>query len=356
MRLKSSDSLNPQNRAVDDQMDIHWFSIFNSFITVLLLTGFLSTILFRVLRNDFVRYSRTDIEGEGQSTHRYTLMGAEEEESGWKLVRGDVFRFPDEKMLFCSVLGSGTQLLFLAVGIFVFAIMGVINTNNRGAIFTVALLLFAFTSGISGFASSAMFKKLEGDNWVRNVVVTWLIYLGPFFGVLATLGGSNRIQIAAVLNFVAVAYNSSTALPFGTVVVIIIILFLVGLPLNVVGGISGRNFTGPFEPPCRTTKVPRQIPQLAWYREGPAQIAMAGFLPFRLMPILVTSPHSAIYIELYYVFASVWGHKVYTLYGILFLVFFILLVVTAFISVSLTYFQLTAEDHRWWWRSIFTGG
>lgn len=29
------------------------------------------------------------------------------------------------------------------------------------------------------------------------------------------------------------------------------------------------------------------------------QMAMAGFLPF-----------SAIYIELYYIFASIWGHKV----------------------------------------------
>ena len=35
-----------------------------------------------------------------------------------------------------------------------------------------------------------------------------------------------------------------------------------------------------------------------------AQVFMAGFLPF-----------SAIYIELHYIFASVWGHKLYTLYG-----------------------------------------
>ena len=36
-----------------------------------------------------------------------------------------------------------------------------------------------------------------------------------------------------------------------------------------------------------------------------------------------------VYIELYYIFASVWGHKVYTIYSILFIVFIILLVVTA---------------------------
>lgn len=46
----------------------------------------------------------------------------------------------------------------------------------------------------------------------------------------------------------------------------------------------------------------------------------------------------------------------YTIYSILFIVFIILLVVTAFITVALTYFQLAVEDHRWWWRSFVCGG
>lgn len=48
-----------------------------------------------------------------------------------------------------------------------------------------------------------------------------------------------------------------------------------------------------------------------------------------------------------YIFASVWGHKVYTIYSILFIVFLILIIVTAFITIALTYFQLAVEDHRW---------
>ncbi|XP_035228129.1 transmembrane 9 superfamily member 1-like, partial [Stegodyphus dumicola] len=65
---------------------------------------------------------------------------------------------------------------------------------------------------------------------------------------------------------------------------------------------------------------------------------------------------SAISVELYYIFATVWGREQYTLYGILFIVFFILLSVTGCISVALTYFQLSAEDYKWWWRSIFSAG
>jgi len=42
---------------------IHWFSIINSCVTVLLLTGFLATILMRVLKNDFIKFSRDDEAG-----------------------------------------------------------------------------------------------------------------------------------------------------------------------------------------------------------------------------------------------------------------------------------------------------
>jgi transmembrane 9 superfamily protein 1 len=74
-------------------------------------------------------------------------------------------------------------------------------------------------------------------------------------------------------------------------------------------------------------------------------MAVGGFLPF-----------SAISVELYYIFATLWGRENYTLYGILLLVFIILLSVTACISIALTYFQLSSEDYRWWWRSLFSAG
>ena len=54
-------TLNPGPRPPAAQ--IHWFSIINSCVTVLLLTGFLATILMRVLKNDFVKYARDDETG-----------------------------------------------------------------------------------------------------------------------------------------------------------------------------------------------------------------------------------------------------------------------------------------------------
>lgn len=164
---------------------------------------------------------------------------------------------------------------------------------------------------------------------VKILVLTGSLFSGPLFLTFC------------FLNTVALAYNSTAALPFGTIVVIFLIWTLVTSPLLVLGGIAGKNSRSEFQAPCRTTKYPRDIPQLPWYRTTLAQMAMAGFLPF-----------SAIYIELYYIFASVWGHQIYTIYSILFIVFIILLIVTAFVTVALTYFQLAAEDHQWWWRYV----
>ena len=86
--------------------------------------------------------------------------------------------------------------------------------------------------------------------------------------------------------------------------------------------------------------------------------------PYLVIVCVITSPYtvssyppySAISVELYYIFATVWGREAYTLYGILFLVFVILISVTACISVALTYHQLSSEDYRWWWKSIFSSG
>mmetsp|Transcript_102914 Transcript_102914/g.249998 ORF Transcript_102914/g.249998 Transcript_102914/m.249998 type:complete len:119 (-) Transcript_102914:156-512(-) len=51
-----------------------------------------------------------------------------------------------------------------------------------------------------------------------------------------------------------------------------------------------------------------------------------------------------------------WGHKIYTLFGILFIAICLVVLVTGFITIALTYFQLAVEDHRWWWRSFASGG
>nr|GMD21801.1 transmembrane 9 superfamily member 3 isoform X1 [Ipomoea batatas] len=300
---------------------IHWFSITNSSVMILILIGFLTTIYLRVLRRDILKYSQDDESNENQ------------EESGWKGLHGDVFRYPQHKSLFAAALGSGTHLLLVAVSILILALVGVFQPFDRGVLLRTLIIIYAITFGISGFTAVSFYRQLEGTNWIRNLLLTGGIFCGPFF------------LMFCFLNTVAISYGVTAAIPSGAIMVILILWIFLALPSLLFGGILGKSMGFEFQAPCRTTKCPRDIPPLRWYRSAIIQMALAGFLPFLV-----------IYIELYYVLSSGWGYQVYTLYGILFVVFVLLLTVTALVSIALTYFQLVAEDHKWWWRSFLCGG
>ncbi len=117
------------------ELEIHWLSIMNSCVLVLLLTGFLAIIIMRILKSDYQRYARSEDEEEDQ------------EDYGWKLIHGDVFRFPQHKNLFCSFLGIGSQLIAMMFSLLVLAIFGMFYPSNPGTIYTAAIVLYALTSG-----------------------------------------------------------------------------------------------------------------------------------------------------------------------------------------------------------------
>jgi transmembrane 9 superfamily protein 2/4 len=62
--------------------NIQWFSILNSVVIVLFLSGMVAMIMLRTLHKDIARYNQMDDSEDAQ------------EEFGWKLVHGDVFRGP----------------------------------------------------------------------------------------------------------------------------------------------------------------------------------------------------------------------------------------------------------------------
>lgn len=157
--------------------------------------------------------------------------------------------------------------------------------------------------------------------------MTGCLFCGPLF------------LIFCFLNSVAVSYGATVALPFGTIVVIFLIWTFLAIPMLLVGGITGKNSKSEFQAPCPTTKCPREVPSQRWYKGILPQMVLGGILP-----------SSAVYVELYYVFASIWGLRVYTLYSVLSIAFIFLLIATALVTVALTYIQLAGENHEWWWR------
>ena len=314
------DKLAKQMKFFHESVEIHWLSVFNSAFLTVMLMGFMAVILMRVLTNDMARYNDNLDSDEG-------------EELGWKVLHGDVFRFPSHKSLLCAILGCGAQFLTLAVGIIVMACFDLFNIHNHGSMATAGVLLYALTSCISGYVSSRFFRALDGQRWAWNIVLTSSLFSLPFFTVWS------------VVNTVAWYNQSTQALPFTTIFLLMLVWLLGGFPLTVLGGITGRNHGDVFNAPCRTKNIPREIPSLSWPHTLPVRMLIGGFLPF-----------SSISVEMYYIFSTMWGRQIYTLYGILLLVFFILISMTICISVVQTYFQLRGGDYRWWWYSVFSAG
>merc|ERR1712137_169655 len=118
--------------------------------------------------------------------------------------------------------------------------------------------------------------------------------------------------------------------------------FGVSVPLVFLGAYYG--FRKPnIELPVRTNQIPRQIPEQMWFSQPLFTSLVGGVLPF-----------GAVFTELFFIMSSLWQHQFYYLFGFLALVLVILLVTCAEISIALTYFQLTSEDYRWWWRSFLS--
>ncbi|KAJ3693342.1 hypothetical protein LUZ60_008822 [Juncus effusus] len=303
----------------DDQ--IHWFSIVNSLMIVLFLSGMVAMIMLRTLYRDISKYNQLETQEEAQ------------EETGWKLVHGDVFRPPANADWLCVYAGTGVQFFGMLLVTMIFAVLGFLSPSNRGGLMTAMLLLWVFMGLFAGYSSSRLHKTFKSaSDWKSVALKTSFTFPGVAFGIFF------------VLNCLVWGEKSSGAVPFTTMFALIFLWFGISVPLVFIGSYLG--FKKPaFEDPVKTNKIPRQIPEQAWYMNPVFSILIGGILPF-----------GAVFIELFFILTSIWLNQFYYIFGFLFLVFIILIVTCAEISIVLCYFQLCSEDYLWWWRAYLTSG
>ena len=265
-----------------DDPNIHWFSLVNSAIIVVFLTSMVGMVLLRALRKDIHRYNQLDLNEDVQ------------DDSGWKLVHGDVLRAPRNPMLLSVLLGSGAQLFFMAGVTIAFALLGFLSPSNRGSLGTAAILLYALLGFVGGYVSARVYKALGGEAWKHNIVLTPVLVPAIVFGVFF------------FLNLFVFFQGSSGAVPFGTMLALVCIWFVISVPLSAAG--SWRGFRAPApEAPVRTNQIPRQIPPSPTYLRPIPSMLLAGILPF-----------GAIFVELFFIMNSIWFHKMYYMFGFLF--------------------------------------
>ncbi|XP_059299431.1 transmembrane 9 superfamily member 1-like isoform X1 [Lycium ferocissimum] len=304
--------------------EIHWFSVVNSIMMVIFLTGLVSMILMRTLRNDYAKYARENDDME-------TLERDVIEESGWKLVHGDVFRPPQNLALLSAVVGTGAQLAALVLLVIISAYFRMMYIE-RGEIITTFIVCYALTSFISGYVSGGLYSRNAGENWVKSMVPTASLF--PFLCV----------GIGFIVNTIAIIYGSIAAIPLGTIIIVFVIWAFISLPLTLLGTVVGRNWSGTPDNPCRVNNIPRPIPEKKWYLRPSVISMVGGLLPF-----------GSIFIGMHLIFSSFWTYWVYYyVYGFTLLVFIVLIIVTVCVTIVGTYFLLNAENYHWQWTSFFS--
>lgn len=307
---------------------IHWFSIFNAFMMVVFLCGLVSLILMRTLKNDLARYD-SDREMDGLDRD----FG---DDSGWKQIHGDVFRRPPNLILYAACFGAGMQMTAMVLCVILMAIAGSLYVDP-GALISATLVSYAATSIVSGYSSAVLYQQYfvpkKGPKWIICMIIT------------ALLLPSVCLFVVLMLNAVSIYHGTQVLIPTGALVYIILIWSVVALPLHILGTIIGRNWGVRTAFPCRVNALPRQIPEQPWYTKHLVIIPLAGWLPY-----------GAIFIEMYFILTSFWAFKLYYVFGFLFVVYLILIIVTGSVTVVATYFMLNHEDYRWQWCTFYASG
>eukprot|EP01126_Amoeba_proteus_P001950 TRINITY_DN10607_c0_g1_i13.p1 TRINITY_DN10607_c0_g1~~TRINITY_DN10607_c0_g1_i13.p1 ORF type:complete len:229 (-),score=33.35 TRINITY_DN10607_c0_g1_i13:349-1035(-) len=157
---------------------------------------------------------------------------------------------------------------------------------------------------------------------------------GSIFPIIIFVG-------AFLLNFIALYYDSLAHIPFGTMMVMLLLWVFVVMPLTLCGVLVGRSVS---DESTLVTPIPKVIPSKQTYQSLWFHLVFGGLFPF-----------GSIFIEMYFVFTAFWQLKYYYVFGFLLLVYIILIIVTACSSVISTYFLLNSEDYRWQWVSFATG-
>jgi len=297
---------------------IHSFAIINSLMIVLFLTGAIATIMIRTLRKDIAGYNQNQ-----------TLEDAQEE-SGWKLVHGDVFRPPtSQPMIFSILVGTGAQIgsaFFLTM---MCAVMGLISPMKKGQMLTAIVILYVLSGAVAGYISARIFKFCDAKAWKQNTFLT-----------AAGLPGA-LIAIFTVLNVFLHIAGASTAVHPLTLLAILGLWIAISTPMVFVGSFFGFS-AEKIRVPVKVNKIARYVPEVPWFANPPISYLLGGLLPF-----------GSVCIELFFIMSALWLHQIYYMMGFVLIVLLILGATCAEVSIVMTYLQLCAEDHRWWWKSFF---
>lgn len=312
VRWSLDDSGTPFSRRFEKYLDkdffqhrVHWWALANAAATVTFLMVLVAAILLRTLRADVARYNSSNngataaslaaskaLGGGGGSSSSPSRLDFDlddfDDESGWKVLSGDVFRSPNRLPLLSALVGTGAQLCLLAFLTSAAAALGSLF-EERGSVTTFAVVFYALTSVVGGYVAGETFSRCSsaGGGKAKAQARTWLL--------TATLLPLSTFAVGGCVNAVALFHRSLAAVPLRGVAGVLALWLLLSAPLCRLGFALGRRrwqrklsaaATNAGDP-ARTKRVPSPIPAKPWHRSRASVCLLAGVLPF--LSILVVS-------------------------------------------------------------------
>ncbi|KAI9260834.1 hypothetical protein BY458DRAFT_439880 [Sporodiniella umbellata] len=228
---------------IDPRPDRHRWGYVNNLTVALIVSGLVLWIVHKA------RKQRTS------ATQEDKVHEEMEDYVGWRLIDRDVFRRPTYGGLLPPLIGTGVQLILVAIGLW-FALYRKWYHPAQPMVLTQWFTaLFIFGSLPGGYASAKLYKVFRGKSWILNGLLT------------ATLVPTLVLLILFVLSFFTWSQQSTLAISWGGWIMMVLIVLVVLVPATFLGAFLGEK-RDRIEYPTRTTQLPRIIPKKQWYQSN----------------------------------------------------------------------------------------
>ena len=111
-----------------------------------------------------------------------------------------------------------------------FAAIGFLSPSNRGNLMVALLVVFVLMGITAGYCSARTYKMFKGKRWQLCTTLTALLFPGITFGVFF------------LLNLFAWGAGSDAAVPFGSMMLVVVLWFGISVPLVFCGAWFGYRY------------------------------------------------------------------------------------------------------------------
>lgn len=340
-----------------ESKSVYLMSTLTSMVFILLLTLYLRRKLgHRILQNLGMTRSSMCVQQVSENLYSVSLdpvvsaaeeLKAEQEEAEgydeidlekdtvapWMLLRNMIYLPPRAPELLCAVIGAGIQILVIVLTIALLAMLGIVYAAHRGLLVNCIVVTFFVTAGVNSFVSSWLYKSLVLSR--RDDILNFVLS----FTLLPVL----LLLIIFPVNIMLHHKNAASSIPWLTLGMMIFAWLAISFFTACVGYYLGKNKSVTH---LRTTKYEQSVP---------VSIATRGVLPHLARIGLGFASFLVLWIPLKFIYMSIWGTLFYQLYTLQWVSMLLWLFFSMELCILYVFWQLNAENHKWWWCSYLAG-